>query len=84
MAMLHPRFNHLGRSKKRKAKPSKALIEAQAEHQKFLDKLGLKTPTRRSKLKGCVPAENPRHIRCPDLPPTSDVIGGWAPKRELR
>lgn len=84
MGMLHPRYNHLGRSKKKAKKPTKAQLAAQAEHEKFLASHGLKPATRRIKLKGCVPVENPSYVRRPDLPPTSDVIGGWAPKRELR
>lgn len=95
MAMLHPKFNHLGRSRHRvKSDPSrpkkksiltKVQIQAREEHAAFLRSVGLpeKLP-RRIKLKGAVPLENAAHNpRRPELAPTSGFHGGWAPKRSL-
>jgi hypothetical protein len=45
MAMLHPKFNHLGRSEK-KPKKSKELTQARIHHVAFLRKMGIKPKDR--------------------------------------
>jgi hypothetical protein len=87
MAMLHPRFNHLGRSAKKKAKPTKAQEKANQTHSQFLAKMGLNpNPQRkRVRLKGYVSLENAAvNPRTPVLVETSNDVGGWAPKKVLR
>lgn len=69
--MLHPRFNHLGRSHKKPGKRTKEQQAADTEHAKFLKKMGIEPTSRRRKLKGITPRENPNHIRQPELPSTS-------------
>jgi len=49
MGMLHPKYNHLGRSDK-KPKVSKELTAARVEHAKFLRKMGIKPKDRFLKL----------------------------------
>ena len=47
MALMHPMYNHVGRSKKRKKKKSQSLLVAEKSHQKWLSSLGLdKKPKR--------------------------------------
>lgn len=70
MAMLHPKFNHLGRSKK---KPSKANAEAKAAHDKWLEKRGIKPISKRHRLKG-TPYKVP-------VAPEPDPTSSWPMKR---
>jgi len=75
MAMLHPRFNHLGRSDKKKVTPTKARLKAQAEHTRFLAKFGI-SPKPPRRLSGAVPLDNAAHNhRNPNLPPLSNTVG---------
>ena len=47
MALMHPMYNHVGRSKKRKKKKSQSLLVAEKSHQKWLASMGLdKKPKR--------------------------------------
>ena len=47
MALMHPMYNHIGRSKKRKKKKSQSLLVAEKSHKKWLTSMGLdKKPKR--------------------------------------
>ena len=47
MALMHPMYNHIGRSRKRKKKKSASMIVAEKSHQKWLKSMGLdKKPKR--------------------------------------
>ena len=47
MALMHPMYNHVGRSKKRKKKKSQSLLVAEKSHKKWLQSMGLdKKPKR--------------------------------------
>ena len=47
MALMHPMYNHIGRSKKRKRKKTASMIVAEKSHQKWLASMGLdKKPKR--------------------------------------
>ena len=47
MALMHPMYNHIGRSKKRKRKKTASMIVAEKSHQKYLKSMGLdKKPKR--------------------------------------
>ena len=39
--LLHPMYNHLGRSKRRKQRKSASLLKAEKKHQKYIEGLGL-------------------------------------------
>ena len=41
MSLMHPMYNHLGRSRKRKRKKSASLLKAEKEHSKYIEGLGL-------------------------------------------
>ena len=41
MALMHPMYNHQGRSRKVKRKKTASLLAAEKEHQKYLKSLGL-------------------------------------------
>ena len=41
MALMHPMYNHIGRSKKRKRKKTASMIVAEKSHQKYLKSMGL-------------------------------------------
>ena len=41
MALMHPMYNHIGRSKKKKKKKSQSLLVAEKSHQKWLSSMGL-------------------------------------------
>ena len=38
---MHPMYNHLGRSKRRKKRKSASLLQAEKKHQKYIEGLGL-------------------------------------------
>lgn len=57
MGMLHPIYNHLGRSPKKAKKKSQAQLAAEAEHAKFLRKHGIDPTVKRRRLKGAVPLD---------------------------
>ena len=47
MALMHPMYNHVGRSKKKKRKKSQSLLVAEKSHKKWLASMGLdKKPKR--------------------------------------
>ena len=47
MALMHPMYNHVGRSKKRKKKKSQSLLVAEKQHNAWLKSMGLdKKPKR--------------------------------------
>ena len=47
MALMHPMYNHVGRSKKKKRKKPQSLLVAEKSHQKWLSSMGLdKKPKR--------------------------------------
>ena len=47
MALMHPMYNHIGRSRKKKKKKSQSLLVAEKSHQKWLKSMGLdKKPKR--------------------------------------
>ena len=47
MALMHPMYNHIGRSKRKKQKKSASLLVAEKSHQKYLKSMGLdKKPKR--------------------------------------
>lgn len=74
--MLPPKYNHLGRSKKRPKAKTKAILEAEAERDALLKKLNFKGSTaKRPRLRGAVEQQSSFTPRTPDLPPTSDSIG---------
>lgn len=54
MGMLHPKFNHLGRSKKNKKRTSKEQLKADLEHARFLRSHGINPNRKRVFLKGAV------------------------------
>jgi len=70
MGLLHPKYNHLGRSKRTTAKIDP---KAKAQHRKFLMKYGI-DPDRKPKLRGAVPLANAFEHRQPNVSPTSDCI----------
>ena len=41
MALMHPMYNHIGRSPKRKRKKSASLLVAEKSHAKYLKSMGL-------------------------------------------
>ena len=41
MSLMHPMYNHLGRSRKRKRKKSASLLLAEKKHSKYIEGLGL-------------------------------------------
>ena len=41
MALMHPMYNHIGRSKRKKQKKSASLLVAEKQHQKYLKSMGL-------------------------------------------
>ena len=47
MALMHPMYNHVGRSKKRKKKKSQSLLVAEKSHQKYLKSMGLDKKSKR-------------------------------------
>ena len=47
MALMHPMYNHIGRSKKKKKKKTASMIVAEKSHKKWLASMGLdKKPKR--------------------------------------
>ena len=47
MALMHPMYNHIGRSRKKKRKKTASMIVAEKSHQKYLKSMGLdKKPKR--------------------------------------
>ena len=47
MALMHPMYNHVGRSRKKKKKKSQSLLVAEKSHKKWLQSMGLdKKPKR--------------------------------------
>ena len=47
MALMHPMYNHVGRSRKKKKKKTASMIVAEKSHQKYLKSMGLdKKPKR--------------------------------------
>ena len=50
MALMHPMYNHIGRSPKKKRKKTASMIVAEKSHQKWLQSMGLdKIPKRVNK-----------------------------------
>ena len=47
MALMHPMYNHQGKSRKIKRKKSQSLLAAEREHSKWLKSMGLDKRTRR-------------------------------------
>ena len=47
MALMHPMYNHLGRSKRKKQKKSQSLLVAEKSHKKWLESMGLDKRVRR-------------------------------------
>lgn len=76
-SLLHPRFNHLGSSKKRRKKKPKAQIAAEAEHRKFLLSQGIDPDRKRRSLRGAVELDNAAsldNLSRPNISKTSDKI----------
>ena len=47
MGLMHPMYNHIGRSRKKKRKKTASMIVAEKSHQKYLKSMGLdKKPKR--------------------------------------
>lgn len=72
--MLHPRFNHLGRSKKKAKKPTKAQAAATAAHRQFLRNHGVDPDRKRIRLRGAIPLDNAAYHRQPNLAPLSNSL----------
>ena len=47
MALMHPMYNHVGRSRKKKQKKSASLLVAEKTHHKYLKSMGLDKKVRR-------------------------------------
>ena len=47
MALMHPMYNHIGRSKRKKQKKSASLLVAEKSHQKYLKSMGLDKKSKR-------------------------------------
>ena len=47
MALMHPMYNHQGKSRKVKRKKTASLLAAEKEHQKYLKSMGLDKKVRR-------------------------------------
>ena len=47
MALMHPMYNHQGKSRKVKRKKTASLLAAEKEHQKYLKSMGLDKRVRR-------------------------------------
>ena len=47
MAFMHPMYNHIARSKKRKRKKTASMIVAEKSHQKYLKSMGLDKKVKR-------------------------------------
>jgi len=47
MALMHPMYNHQGRSRKVKRRKTASLLAAEKEHQKYLQSMGLDKRVRR-------------------------------------
>ena len=47
MALMHPMYNHVGRSRRKKQKKSTSLLVAEKTHQKYLKSMGLDKIVRR-------------------------------------
>ena len=41
MALMHPMYNHVGRSRRKKKKKSQSLLVAEKSHKKYLKSMGL-------------------------------------------
>ena len=41
MALMHPMYNHVGRSRKKKRKKTQSLLVAEKTHKKWLQSMGL-------------------------------------------
>ena len=47
MALMHPMYNHIGRSPKKKRKKTASMIVAEKSHQKYLKSMGLDKKVKR-------------------------------------
>ena len=47
MGLMHPMYNHIGRSRKKKRKKSASLLVAEKSHQKWLASMGLDKKSKR-------------------------------------
>ena len=47
MALMHPMYNHVGRSRKKKRKKTQSLLVAEKTHKKWLKSMGLDKRVRR-------------------------------------
>ena len=47
MALMHPMYNHQGKSRKVKRKKTASLLAAEKQHQKYLQSMGLDKRTKR-------------------------------------
>ena len=47
MALMHPMYNHIGRSRKKKRKKTASMIVAEKSHQKYLKSMGLDKKSKR-------------------------------------
>ena len=47
MALMHPMYNHQGKSRRRKSRKTASLLAAEKKHQKYLQSLGLDKRIRR-------------------------------------
>ena len=77
MPLLHPKYNHLGVSRKKKL--SKKDQEAKAAHEKWLKSQGIKPIGKRHRLKGVKVTSVPG--RKPDLPDLSNDIPVATPSK---
>ena len=48
MALMHPMYNHLGRSKRKKKKKTASLLEAEKKHNKWLETMGYNKKPKRT------------------------------------
>lgn len=77
MAMLPPKYNHLGRSRKKRRKTPQALVTANEEHVRWLKKMGVEPAKRRKRVYRTVELDNAALTpRAPNVSPTSDCKSG--------
>ena len=73
----------LSTKKRKKRKPTKALLKAQEEHSRFLSKIGVGGHRIKANTSAFQAENESSSLSVRSIAPCSDVIPTWAPKKKI-
>ena len=83
MALLPVYYTSTNLKKRKKRKPTKALIKAQEEHSRFLSQIGIGGHRIKANTPAFQAENESSNLSVRSIAPCSDVIPTWAPKKKI-